>query len=114
MNYTIDTVDLILDWNNGIYHKNLVLILIVNDGFGFGVLDALELVKNAKKWNVSVPAQVTCTIDVIKGYVCFLSLINVSGQLFSWLYYTITECYAIWMTSNFGISRNRNCKYEHS
>ena len=40
---------------------------IVNDRFGFGVLDALELVNNAKKWNVSVSDQVTCTIDVTNG-----------------------------------------------
>jgi hypothetical protein len=53
-------------YNNGIYYENFVVILIVNDRFGFGVLDALELVKNAKKWNVSVPTQLTCTVDVIK------------------------------------------------
>ena len=45
------------------------MILLVNDRFGFGVLDALELVNNAKKWNLSVPNQVTCTIDVTNGYV---------------------------------------------
>ena len=64
---------------NIIRDKNFVAILIVNENFGFGVLDALKLVKNAKKWNVTVSDQVICTMNVTKRYVfpsyavlCFL------------------------------------------
>jgi hypothetical protein len=39
----------------------------VNENFGFGVLDASALINNAKKWNVSVPDQVKCTLDVTAG-----------------------------------------------
>ena len=41
--------------------KYLFLIL-VSDYFGFGVLDALALVNNAIKWNVSAPPQKKCEI----------------------------------------------------
>ena len=43
---------------------NCVVVSLVNERFGFGVLDALALVKNAKSWNVSVPDQVICTMNV--------------------------------------------------
>ena len=37
---------------------------LVNENFGFGVLDALTLVRNAREWNARVPDQVICTMNV--------------------------------------------------